>query len=373
VEAGGALVAPRDALERQLTKIWEEVLHIEPVGLRDNFFDLGGDSLLAVRLFAQIDKTFGQKLPLATLFQAPTVEQLGTVLRQEEWSAPWSPLVAIQPKGSKPPFFCVHAHGGEVLIFKDLAKRLGLDQPFYGLQALGLNGDQARPGRVEEMAARYLKEIQLLQPHGPYFLGGYCFGGKVAFEMAQQLSAQGQQVGFLGLLDAYAPGYPQKLPWFQRQVILRVNIHLGNLRQLGSRERLRYLQEKGKLGKTRVETKLKKMACKLYLGLGRPLPPALHAVQEAKRNRLEPYVPSVYPGKITIFRPSHKPGGYYHPPHMGWNGLATGGLEIYEVPGPFGAIIREPYVEVMAAHLRACLETAQVIHGLHGEPQTSQR
>ena len=280
LEAGSSLMAPRDAIELQLIKIWEEVLRVEPVGLRDNFFELGGDSLLAVRLFAQIDKAFGQKLPLATLFQAPTVEQLANVLRQEEWSPPWSALVPIQPRGSKPPFFCVHAHGGEVLIFKDLAKRLGPDQPFYGLQALWLNGDQARPTRVEEMAAHYLKEIQTLQPEGPYFLGGYCYGGKVAFEMAQQLYAQGQEVALLVMLDAYAPGYPQRLPWVQRQVIQRVNFHVGNLRRLEPKEWLNYLLEKGKIGKARAETRLKKMASKFYLGLGRPLPPALQEVQE---------------------------------------------------------------------------------------------
>ncbi|MGH8069434.1 MAG: thioesterase domain-containing protein [Candidatus Entotheonellia bacterium] len=367
LEADSSLVAPRDALELQLTKIWEEVLRAEPVGLRDNFFELGGDSLLAVRLFAHIDKAFGQRLPLATLFQAPTVEHLASVLRQEEWSPPWSALVAIQPQGAKPPFFCVHAHGGEVLIFKDLAKRLGPDQPFYGLQVLGLNGDQAPPSRVEEMAAHYLKEIQTLQPEGPYFLGGYCFGGKVAFEMAQQLWAQGQQVGLLALLDAYAPGHPQKLPWVQRQVIQRVNLHVGNLRRLGPKEQWNYVLEKGKIGKTRAETRLKKIACKLYLGLGRPLPPALRNVQETRRSRLNPYIPSIYPGKIILFRPSQQPEGYYHPPDMGWSGLAAGGLEIYEVPGPFGAIILEPNVQIMADRLRVCLQTAQTTPSSHGQ------
>jgi thioesterase domain-containing protein/acyl carrier protein len=368
LEAGSASAAPRDALELQLAEIWEEILRVEPVGLRDNFFELGGDSLLAVRLFTHIDKTFGQKLPLATLFQAPTVEQLGNVLRREEWSPSWSALVAIQPRGSRPPFFCVHAHDGEVLIFKDLAEHLGPDQPFYGLQALGRNGDQPRPTRVEEMAAHYLKEIRTLQPEGPYFLGGYCFGGKVAFELAQQLWAQGQQVGLLALLDAYAPGYPQKLPWIQRQVILRVTLHGGNLRRLGPKERLNYLLEKGKIGKARAETRLKQMACALYLGLGRPLPRALQEVQKSTRRARSPYIPSLYPGKIILFRPSHKPGGYYHPPDMGWSGLAAGGLEIYEVPGPFGSIIKEPYVWVMADGLRACLQAAQTAHSAHGAP-----
>jgi thioesterase domain-containing protein len=288
------------------------------------------------------------------------------VLCQEGLSTPWSSLVPIQPKGSKPPFFCVHAHGGEVLIFKDLAKHLGPDQPFYGLQALKLNGDQAGPGRVEEMAAYYLKEIQTLQPEGPYFLGGYCFGGKVAFEMAQQLHEQGQEVALLALLDAYAPGYPRRLPWVQRQVIQRVNLHVRNLRRLGPQEKLHYIREKGGIVRTRVETRLKKIACKFYLGVGRPLPRALQEIQESSRRRFSPYVPCVYAGRITLFRPSQQPEGYYHNPDMGWSGLAAGGLEIYEVPGPFGSIIREPYVEVMAEHLRAYLHAAQTTHSSNG-------
>jgi aspartate racemase len=366
-ELPGTSIVPRDVLEFQLTTIWEEALGIQSISVTDNFFDLGGHSLLAVRLFAQIEKTFGQKLPLATLFQAPTVEQLANVLRQEGWSPPWSSLVAIQPGGSKPPFFCVHAHGGHVFVFKDLAKHLGPDQPFYGLQALGLNDDQARPRgsrdmmahhRIEEMAVHYLKEIQTLQPEGPYFLGGYCFGGKVAFEMAQKLYAQGQKVGLLVLLDAYAPGYPKKLPWVRRAVIQRINFHVGNLRRLGPQERLNYILEKGGIVRTKVETKLKKIACKVYLGFGRSLTRAPREVQEASPRAFSRYAPSVYPGRITLFRPSQQPKSCYPDPHMGWSGLAAGGLEIYEVPGPFAGIIIEPNVRVMAERLRVCLEEA---------------
>jgi amino acid adenylation domain-containing protein len=359
LEVGNSQVAPRDAIELQLIKIWEEVLRVEPVGVRDNFFELGGDSLLAVRLFAQIDKPFGRKLPLATLFQAPTIEHLADVLRQEECSPPWSALVPIQPRGSKPPFFCVHAHGGEVLIFKDLVKQLGPDQPFYGLQALWLNGEQARPSGVEEMAASYLREIRTLQPKGPYLLGGYCYGGKVAFEMAQQLKAEGQEVALLAMLDAYAPGYPQRLPWVRRQIGQRVAYHVGNLRRRGPHEWLNYCLEKGKIVKARTEKRLMKFASKLYLGFGRPLPTALQEVQDIPRPRHNPYTPSVYPGEIVLFRPSQQPQSYYHLPDMGWGGLAAGGLEIYEVPGRFGAIIKEPHVRVMAEHLRRCLQAAQ--------------
>ncbi|HYN80431.1 MAG TPA: AMP-binding protein, partial [Gemmatimonadaceae bacterium] len=137
-----AFLAPRDTLELQLTKMWEKVLGVEPIGVKDNFFDLGGHSLLAVRLFAQIEKSFGRNLPLATLFQAPTIEQLADILRQQGWTSRWSSLVPIQPGGSKPPFYCMHAGGGQVFFYRDLAHRLGPDQPFYGLQIRTLNGVQ---------------------------------------------------------------------------------------------------------------------------------------------------------------------------------------------------------------------------------------
>ena len=179
-------VAPRNEFEQGIVDIWQKLLGIEPIGVHDNFFDLGGHSLLAVRLFAQIKKAFGRQLPLATLFQAPTVEQLAGILRQEGWSAPWSCLVAIQPGGSKPPFFCIHSSGGHVgLSYYELARHLGSDQPLYGLQALGLDGQTAPLTRFEDMAAHYLTEIRALQPEGPYFLGGACFGGILALEVAQ--------------------------------------------------------------------------------------------------------------------------------------------------------------------------------------------
>jgi thioesterase domain-containing protein len=181
----------------------------------------------------------------------------------------------------------------------------------------------------------------------------------VAFEMAQQLHAQGQEVALLALLDAYAPGYPQKKPWFERRVKLRVNHHLSNLKGLGSKEKLSYLLERGGIGLTRVETRLKTLICKLYLGVGLPLPRALREVQKPSRRRFSPYVPSIYPGRITLFRPSQQPTGCYHNAEMGWGGLAAEGLEVYEVPGKFASIILEPSVRVMAEQLQACLREAQ--------------
>jgi len=357
-ESESGFVAPRDAVELELAEVWGLILGTHPVGVRDNFFDLGGQSLLAARLFAEIQNMFGKSLPLATLFQAPTIEQLANILRQEEWLPSWSSLVAIQPNGSKRPFFCVHAHGGNVLIFNDLARRLGTDQPFYGLQAQGLDGQQTRHTRIEEMAAHYLNEIKTVQPEGPYFLGGYCFGGRVAFEMAQQLHAQGKRVALLAMIDSYAPGYLKLLPWIERKVRQRFAYHWGNLARLGLRERLDYFLEKGKVVRVRIGTRIKNIISEAYLGMGIPLPPALQQVHQQKRLVPE-YVPGIYPGKITVFSPTKGAESYYHDLHMGWGRFAAEGLEIHAIPGSFSRIVLEPCVGELAERLAKCIEKAR--------------
>ena len=187
-------IEPRNRVELQLVAIWEQVLGITPIGVRDNFFALGGYSLLALRMFSAIEQTFSIRLPMAVLFQAPTIEQLADVLAGEGCTVRWRSLVAIQPEGKNPPFFAVPGVGGNVLVFARLAKLLGDAQPFYGLQARGLDGKEKPFMRVEEMAAHYIEEIRSIQPHGPYLIGGTCTGGLAAYEIAQQLMAQGRLV-----------------------------------------------------------------------------------------------------------------------------------------------------------------------------------
>jgi len=172
-------IAPRTPKEELLAGIWAEVLGIERVGVHDNFFDLGGHSLLAVKLMARIGQQFGKKLPLSTLVEGPTIEQLATVLNQSTEKM-WSSLVAIQPNGTKRPFFCVPGIGGNVTDFYELALKLGNEQPFYGLQAVGLDGKSKPYTNIEDMATHYIKEMQTVQPQGPYLLGGHSFGALVA-------------------------------------------------------------------------------------------------------------------------------------------------------------------------------------------------
>jgi acyl carrier protein len=180
VSAGGlqeGFMSPRDTLELQLTQIWGNVLDVHPIGVKDNFFEVGGHSLLAVRLMAQIQYMFGKNLPLATLFEAPTIEQLADILRRQTDSLRWSPLVAIQPKGSSRPFFSMPGAGGSVIYFHALARRLGLDQPFYGLQARGLDGESAPHTRVEDIAAYNIDALQVIQPQGPLRWPSSCASG----------------------------------------------------------------------------------------------------------------------------------------------------------------------------------------------------
>jgi len=202
-------VAPRDTVEIQLARIWENVLKRHPVGIRDNFFDLGGHSLMAVRLMAQIEEAFNRHLPLSTLFKNGNIELLANHIRHRQDDASWSSLVCIQPDGSQTPFFCVPGAGGNVLYFQELAMHLGKERPFYALQPPGLDGITRPLKTIEELASHYITTIKTVQKTGPYYMGGHSFGGLVAFEMTQQLARQGEHVKLSAILDCPSPVYSQ--------------------------------------------------------------------------------------------------------------------------------------------------------------------
>ena len=242
-------VAPQTQMERQLCELWQKLLRVERVGAEDDFFELGGNSLMAVRLFAHLQKMTGRKLPLVTLFQAPTISQLASVLCQEQAYGLHSALVPIQPHGCKPPLYLVHGAGGDVLWgYANLVAHMDPEQPIYALRSRGQSGLEEFE-RLEDMAAYYVQVVRSHQPEGPYYLGGYCFGGNVAYEMARQMQAEGGQVALLALLDS-APanaGY-ETVQWWRPEFagLMARNLYywLQDFGTIQPRDRKRFVARK---------------------------------------------------------------------------------------------------------------------------------
>ena len=353
-EPSDSSVKPRDELELQLTKIWEKGLGIKNVGIKDNFFDLGGHSLLAVRLFAQIQKIFGKDLPLTTLFQAPTVEQLADVLRQEGWSSPWSSLVPIQHSGSKPPFFCVHGCGGIVFHMQGFARHLFPEQPLYGLKAQGLEKGQTPHSRIEDMAAFYIKEIQTVQPDGPYYIGGTGYGGAVVLEIAQQLKSQGQNVVFLALINAV----PLK-PYSSNVSFIR-GIYGGSFKYFFNRL-VDFMRNRPLLPYVKYTIFNRVL---VNWNISRRFVPMNiqreYRFREAFTNAILNYTAHGYPGRITCII-CEKFSGNPQSRVRDWYDIAGGELDVRFVPGTIEEIWRgrEPYVRILAEQLKECLEEAQ--------------
>jgi len=359
-EADKGFVAPTDELELKLTRIWERVLKVSPIGTDENFFDLGGHSLLAVKLFVEVEKSFGKNLPLATLFRAPTIRQLARVMREEGWQAAWSSLVPIQTGGAGTPFFCMHSVGGNVLEYHELAGLLGADQPFYGLQARGLDGKSEPHTSIKEMAAHYIREMREVQPCGPYLLGGRSSGGTIAFEMACQLEAMGEQVALLALFDTFPAGYFKLLNLsFGKRLVRRAKkwqSHVTNLRSLSARGKVHYLKTKLHYAPAKAKHKIYRRAYKLYQKFGRPLPTVLQNIEQINFSAVKDYEPQVYSGDVTLFLATDLTADYDS--KDGWRELVKGQINTHEIPGNHLNIIKEPGVRTLAEKLRASIEQA---------------
>jgi amino acid adenylation domain-containing protein len=368
-------IPPRNSLELQLVSIWGEILNVHPVGVQDNFFEIGGHSLLALQLMAQIQRQIGKKLPLATLLQHPTIEQLASVVSQQADLQHWSPLVAIQPNGDKPPLFFAPGGAMDVIEFYHLAHHLGTDRPFYGMQPRGLDGEIPPHTRIEEMATCYLEAIQKIQPQGPYFLGGHSFGSYIVFEIAQQLQMQGEKVALLALIDEIAliPSLQKPVEstddaselaaltrlmerFFDQQVELSLDI----LHELEVDKRLNYLAEK-------LET-----ANLIPPQAGEKQLQGFLQVSKAVSQAFDLYQPvDVYPDQITFFRSSESnpddfagvPEEILEDPVMGWNQFSAKPVEIHFVPGDHITMMTEPHVQVLAEKLKICLAHARSSSG----------
>ncbi|MGL5833735.1 MAG: thioesterase domain-containing protein, partial [Waterburya sp.] len=352
------LVVPRNTLELELTQIWEEILDIQPIGIEDNFFDLGGNSLLAIRLIARVEQQYEQSFSLTQLFEAPTIAQIASDFNSVINPLTQSPLVKIKSGTDKQPFFFMPGGGGVVLYLYHLAHHLDSNQAFYGLQPQGLDGEELPHAQVEEIAAYNIQALQTIQPQGPYLLGGHSFGSFVAFEMALQLQQQGQEVSFLALLDTPAPvneGISAKedvddatylvgiAKNVERLTGASLDVSHADLNLLNKDKQLDYLLQRLKnVNIFPPEANLKQLR-----GL----------LQVFKANDRAVYYPqSIYSQQITVFRAEDN-HDFGDQPAMGWEQFSSVPVETHLVPGDHITMMNKPHVQTLAEKLRDCLKS----------------
>ena len=362
-------VAPHSEVECKLCELWKDLLKVARVGVRDDFFDLGGHSLLAVRLFAEIERLFGRKLPLVTLFQAPTIQQLGQLLRQEASVQAHPLLVPLQPRGNRPPLFLVHGAGGDVLWgYANLVNYLPAEQPVYGIKSRGQAGLD-EPHSLEEMAARYLDAVRSFQPQGPFYLGGYCFGGNVAYEMARQLQLQDQHVALVALLDS-APanaGY-ETMSWWRPSYLARFLRNFCHWSQdfaaLKSNERRKFVLRKIRALTRKVVRRLKGRGGAELVDIEEVIDPSHFVANELRLwqihlEALARHVEQPLIGKVTLLRTRGQPLFCSLEEDFCWGRLALGGIVVKLIPGSHENIFLEPNVRLLAAELAEALVKAQ--------------
>jgi len=366
-------VEPRNLDEALLAGIWANVLGLERVGVNDNFFELGGHSLLSPAIVSKVKDIFDAELPVRILFEAPTVAAMAKRIKRQariEAATPfWSPLVAIQPSGSKRSFFCVHPGGGGVSCYRDLSRFLGMDQPFYGLQAAEVSedGGDYTYQSLEETAAEYTKAVREAQPEGPYLIGGWSAGGVIAFEMAQQLKRMGQEVGLLALLDSMPRSVGKgkaddgALAFLVAREIATnskksLAVSFDDLQKLTPDDQVGYLLDQLK----QASALPREMEASWFRRI-------LHGIWTRNEN-LDRYKLQVYSGRITLFRGSEIDPDFIKAqnaldymeidafdPTNGWSRFSTEPIEVHQVPGHHYTIVREPHVRILAEKLGACL------------------
>jgi len=319
-----SLVLERPALTGgldDLIALWERVLQQAPIFPDDNFFDLGGDSLAAVKLFHEIEQKTGRKLPITSIYDVPTPAALAALLDEPETAAPFSPLVPMKP-GRGAPLFIAHGLGGNVMELSALAKRLATDRPVYAIQPKGLDGLEAPHDRVEAMADYYLRALRDLQPRGPYFLAGYSFGGLIALEMARRLKQAGETIALLAFIDSYP--HPHHFPLLDRAYV-KLRTGLGRDPGLG--------------------------LAPAAIAAG----PALQRVYDASYAALLHYRPRPYEGRVVFLRPNRSLFPV-HPAKI-WVRYVDE-IDLHTVPGDHDSMVRAE-VGALAATFSACLAAAE--------------
>jgi len=367
--SGKFYIDPRNDIERRVSTVWQELLNIESIGIHDDFFDLGGHSFLAVRLFSRIEQDLGVRLPLTVFFHATTIAQISALVedrRQAERN--WSPVVSVRTTGSNPPFFGVHGLEGGVLFWRDMFEYLPDNQPFYAIQAQGVDGLLPALTSIEEMSRLYIDEIRKIQPHGPYHLGGYSMGGVIAYEMGQQLIRNGEKVNSLVMFDTLNPKQEmalaveasamsqdvgsicislKKLSW-------RIYDHVHRLLQLKNlKKQMAYISQDINY---HIKRKFVYSWVSVLMIFGRRLPDTLllSYLKFVHSQAVHKYVPSPYPGKVILFRASQSVSLNEDDSVLSWKSLTNGNIDIFHFEATHNITDRE-YANKIAWQLMECL------------------
>ena len=346
-----AYQAPQTDIEQQLVEIWQTWLKQERIGRQDNFFDLGGNSLLAIGLCRDIENALNRSIPISALFQHPSIQDFAKLLEDAPDDLQGSSIITIQGKGRQIPIFGIHVLGRGLQYYRPLVKYLGDNQPLYGLSFNLLDDAEGKSKGIKELSEIYIKDIKTLQPHGPYYLLGVSIGGRVAFEMAQQLQAQGEEVALLGLIDTTARTGVKHLPPSSR-----VSGHWGKFKQEG----FSYITHKLKSRLGRIQYRLKAIRAEIYQHFSQPVPDELKSIANLETNIKikKQHFPQPYSGKVTLFRAMGRQAevGTEIDPQYGWGELAVGGLDIYDIPGDHLLMLQEPNVQVLAEKIKELIE-----------------
>lgn len=346
---------PRTPTEDELAGLWARLLGVSRVGPQDDFFALGGDSVLAAAMSVEVGRRFGRSLPLGTLVHASTLAGLAALLEAPAEDESRSPLVTMQARGEGAPFVCVHGMYGNVLAFRELAAALGDRRPFVAVQALGLTGEDPVPNSVEDMAAAYAAALREARPEGAYLLGGYSFGGMVALEMARVLEEEGAEVPLVAMLDTTAPRLHRGQPPFYYEVplTLRTRPALG-----GSPRRQHVLDRVVGDGPAGMRSWWRMRE------LGDGVPESFWAVARACAGAARTYRPRPYDGRVTLLRSGGESSRLGLEPELGWGEVVRGGLSIDDVAGSHVTLLSRPWVEGLARVLGTRMEEAEADRSL---------
>ncbi len=350
-------LAVRETIIESLIGIWSRNLQTSPIFPASNFFDLGGDSLLAVGLLLEIEQQFGQKFPITTIYDAPTIAEQADLIESGA-TASFSPLVRLKPGEGDAPLFIVHGIGGTVIELDALGKQIRTVNPVYAIQARGLDGSAPPLDSVAEMAAFYLDAIKEVQPHGPYYLAGYSFGGLVALEMARSLGEK--NVALLLMIDSYA--LPQTWP-LKSRLTRTVRVWLNRMRLLATRppnETLKKLSGRfAQLSRGKRAAAAQPNPARQWLGEpDANLPLSLRQVQDAGGVALLSYVAKPYDGKITFLKAETTQVVFPSDPANVWSGMAKS-FELHAVPGDHVSMIHS-HADGAAERISTCMDRAAI-------------